>query len=347
MKIRFWGIVRVMLGLLVGLSLAQVSRAATTGPSNNIGFSVSAQLPKNQVNTAHTYFDLQLSSGQSQTLKAVIYNVTNRDIQVKTGIHTAYTNGNGVIEYVKPTTVFDPSLKLQIGQLTRVQGKSVVTVPANGTKVVTAQVKIPKTAFQGTMLGGWYFEKLTEKVTSEVKGSMNVRNQYSYVIGMKYSLGKTPKPALKLGQVEPKVVNEHQAIVADLRNVSATINQNLSLTTTITSKATGDVVKTVKKASVQLAPNTVYHYPLLTGTSALKSGHYQLKMIVKGQSQRWVLEKDFTITASAAKKLAHQSVENKGLNSIWLVVAGAVGMLVIGGLLAGLVFFLRKRRRDE
>ncbi|MFC6293698.1 DUF916 and DUF3324 domain-containing protein [Lactiplantibacillus daoliensis] len=346
MKTRFWGIVSFVLSLLFGLAFAQVSRAAT-GPSNNIGFSVSAQLPSNQLNKDHSFFDLKMTAGQTQTLKTTIYNVTKRDMKIKTGIHTAYTNDNGVIDYVKQAKTFDPSLKYQLGRLTKLTGEKVVTVPAESSKVVEAQVKIPKTDFQGVMLGGWYFEKLDEKVTSEVQDSMNVHSQYSYVIGMKYSFGKAPNPELQLAKVGLGLKNAHQAVLSSLRNVSAVIVPNLNLETTITDKATGKVAKKEKKSNVQLAPNTVYSYPLLVGSSGLKPGDYHLQMTVKNKAHHWKFEKDFTITPAAVKKYKHQSVENSGISPIWLVLWGAIGMLIVVGLVLWFFYFLKRRTHTK
>jgi len=85
MKKLAWG------GALVaaGMSFSLTAQAAKTTQSNEIGFSVAAKLPKNQLHAKNSFFDLKMTPGKTQTLKTVIYNVTNRDIKVKTAIHTA------------------------------------------------------------------------------------------------------------------------------------------------------------------------------------------------------------------------------------------------------------------
>lgn len=94
--------------MISGLSAVVPAQAANTDTSNNIGFSVAAQTPKNQIDKQATFFDLKMTAGQTQTLQTRIYNTTNRDIRVAMGIHTAYTNSGGAIEYVTPAKSMMP-----------------------------------------------------------------------------------------------------------------------------------------------------------------------------------------------------------------------------------------------
>lgn len=344
---RFWGIVSLGIGVVMGLISGQVGYAATNAPANNIGFSVSAQLPSNQLKTGQSYFDLKMQSGQKQTLKAVIYNSTKRDIKVRTNIRTAYTNQNGAIEYITAAKTFDPSLKFSLAKLTKIDGNTVVTVPANGTKTVTAKVKMPTTDFQGVLLGGWNFEKVDEQVTGHVDGAMNVRNQYAYMIAMKYTLGKVPAPKLLLAQVKPGVDHGHQTIFPILRNVSAVIVPKLTLKTKITDRKTGKLVKQATKHDVRLAPNSVFKYPILMAPKQLAAGHYHLKMTAKNQQGHWTFEKDFDITASAAKKYRRESNEHREIQPIWLVALGVLGTLIFGAIIALIILIIRRHRQAK
>lgn len=183
---RWLGAILVMIS---GLAAVVPAQAANTDTSNNIGFSVAAQTPKNQIDKQATFFDLKMTAGQTQTLQTRIYNTTNRDIRVAMGIHTAYTNSGGAIEYVTPAKKYDASLQYRVDQLTKIKGPTTVTVPANGSKLVSAQTTMPTKDFNGALLGGWYFKRVDQKVTGEVKGATNISSEYSYVVGIKYGLG--------------------------------------------------------------------------------------------------------------------------------------------------------------
>ncbi|MFB9768667.1 DUF916 and DUF3324 domain-containing protein [Lactiplantibacillus modestisalitolerans] len=336
--------------LMTGMGLMVTARAAQAKntPSNEIGFSVSAQLPKNQANKKNSFFDLNMAKGQQQTLKTVINNTTDRDIKVRMGINTAYTNNNGVIEYMTAAKVFDPSLKVRVGEITTIVGPKTVTVPANGSKTVSAQVKMPAKQFNGTLLGGWFFKRVSDKATGSVKGTTNLKNEYAYVIGLKYRSGQEQQPTMKLGKVEAGMINYHRGILAELRNPAAVVISNLKMNTTITSKNSGKVVKKATKQAVQMAPNTLYDYPVLTGNQKLQAGKYHLHMVVKNQAHRWVFDRDFMITQQSAQKYNKASVDDNGISIWWLVALGALGMLILILIIIGIILLIKKQRqRDE
>ena len=336
----------LQIGNVTGLAAGSTSRTSTkTTQSNDIGFSVAAKIPANQIDQRNSYFDLKMSPGRQQQIQTTIYNVTNAEIKVKTAIHTAYTNGNGIIEYVTPTKHYDPSLKYRMDQITQVQGPTTVTIPANGSKVVTATIKMPKAAFNGVLLGGWYFKRVTNNVTGSVKNSMNIANQYSYVIGMKYTSGTVPAPKLQLDTITAGMQNYRRGVFPQLRNVTAVIVPKLTVTAKLTSVNNGKVVKTFKQKNVQLAPNSVYKVPILTGTKRLQAGTYHVHLVAKNADHHWRFDKDFVISTATADKYNKASVDNSGINVGWFILFGALGMLIIGLVGFLLFFWIRKRRR--
>ena len=342
-----WVVTGLLVGLGLSVSLPAKAAKHSQGTQGNVGFSVAAKIPKNQINKKNSFFDLKMKKGQTETLRTVIYNSTNKDMKVQTRINTAYTNTNGSIEYVSPKTNYDSSLKYKMSDLTKINGTKTVTVPANGSKTVSAQVTMPSQQVNGVILGGWYFKRVDDKVTGSVKGAMNMKSQYSYVIGMKYTSGQTPKPNMLLGNVKAGMINYHRGIIAELRNPTAVMIPNLTTKTTITSKSNDQVVKKATRKSVQMAPNTRYDYPILLGDAKLQAGKYHLHMTVKNSDHEWTFDKDFTITAAAAKKYNKASVDNNGISIWWLIGLGALGMLVIVLLVLWLIFFVKKRRQKK
>lgn len=337
----FWRMVGILSGtvLLLGGSI-KASASALVDP---IGFSVAATIPENQLDKNDSFFNLSMHSDIEQKLTSTIYNVTNHEIKIEMAIHTAHTNENGVIEYVHPLKQADASLRYRMNDITKISGSKIVTIPANQSKKVTAIVKIPKTNFDGVIQGGWFFKKIDDKVTGNVEGTLNVESQYSYVIGLKYTLGKVPAPRLMLESVEPGLKNYHQSIFSNIRNTAAVMIPHIDTDTTITNKATGKIVQKEKKADVEMAPNSGYHYPISTHDKNLEAGTYHLHMIAKNKSNRWIFDRDFTITKSVAKKYNSAAVVNHRVNIWWFVLSGALGMLLIGALGLFLFFMLRRR----
>jgi len=333
----------LVMGIVLGglVSLVPKADAAT----NNVGYNVAAKIPSNQIDKQNSFFDLRMNSEKTQKLQVRVYNITNQDIKVETAIHTAWTNTTGAIDYVKPAKSYDATLRYKMSDLTKIQGKKTLTIPANGSKVVTATVKIPKTNFNGVILGGWYFKRVDSKVTGNVKGANNIRSQYSYVIGMKYTMGKVPNPAMALGKVTAGQSYARRGVIADLRNTSAVIIPNLKLTTSITNRDGAKLVKKVKQENVQMAPNTTFNYPVLYGDMKLKAGHYHLHMVAKNTDREWVFDRNFTITQAQANE--YNKDANAGI-SIWLLVAlGALGMLILVLLILLIIYLIRRKRRKD
>lgn len=336
--------VSVLLGVLGIFNGSARAADDRTPRNNNIGFSVAAQIPNNQVNKKNSFFDIQLNAGARQTLKTTIYNTTNRDIRVRTAIHTAYTNQNGTIEYVTPAKQFDQSLQYKVSDLTKLMGPATVTVPANGTKVVSATVTMPRRAFDGVLLGGWYFKRVDQPVTGTVKNTTNVRNQYSYVLGLRYASGRTPAPDLKLATVRAGLANYHRGIIVTLRNVAAIMIPNAVIKTTVTNEDHETLFNNVTQKGVQFAPNTRFENPLLVGNRPLRAGRYRLHMLVKNKDHQWRFNRVFTITQADAQKYNHNSVDHPGLKTWQLVALGAVAMLLVVCLIL-LLYGLIKRRK--
>ncbi|MCI1553428.1 MAG: DUF916 and DUF3324 domain-containing protein [Levilactobacillus sp.] len=336
-------IVLMIVGGIIGLLAPVASQAAV---NNDIGFNVAPKIPKNQIDKNKTFFDLAMKSGQTETLRTRIYNLTAQDIRVKSVVNTAWTGSSGAINYVNAAKKYDPSLRYKMSELSQVQGPQVVTVPAKGSKLVTVKVKIPQTNFNGNILGGWYFERVDHKVTGNVKGAGNITNKYAYVVGMSYTMGQLPNPDLKLGKVAAGLSNYHHGVIANLRNPTAIIVPNLKMNTTISNRDGGKTVLHVKKDNVQMAPNTVFSYPLLYGKTKLVAGHYRLHMVVKNTDRTWVFDRNFTVTKAQANKYNADSVDNSGI-SIWLLIGlGALGMLILMLLILLIIYLIRRRRRD-
>ncbi|GKT03079.1 DUF916 and DUF3324 domain-containing protein [Furfurilactobacillus entadae] len=312
--------------------------------TNNVGYSVKAELPDNQIHKDNTFYDLKMTPGQEETLKATIYNLTNKDITVSTAIHTAYTNSNGVIEYVKTTKTYDSTLKYKMSDLTKLRGPATVTVPANGHKEVTAQVTMPKDdKFKGVILGGWYFKRTDQTATGNVKGSMNIQNEYSYVIGMKYTVDKEVDPTMAMGSVSAGMTNAHKGVFPTIRNTSARIIPNMTVKSKIINKQTGKTVKTLTKKNVQMAPNSGYRIQMLYNQDTLQPGKYKVDITAKNADHAWHFTKDFTISQQEAKTYNKKDVNNKGISIWWFIIGGALGMLIL--VLLGIwIFFLIRNR---
>lgn len=65
----------------------------------DMAYSVKANLPENQRNNEHTYFDLFMKPKQKQTISITFENHSENPIELEVNYHAAQTNDNGVIDY--------------------------------------------------------------------------------------------------------------------------------------------------------------------------------------------------------------------------------------------------------
>lgn len=331
------------MGIVLGLIMTRFS-AYASDKTSDIGFNVAATLPTNQINKNDSFFNLAIKSGSTQKIEAKIYNLTNRDIQVETGIHTAFTNSNGNIEYNQTLKNADASLKLRMNEITKVDGPTKITIPAASFKKVSATIKIPKTDFNGVIQGGWFFKKINNKVTGTVKNSMNFTNEYSYVIGLKYVLGKIPEPKLVLSRVQPGLKNHHQNVFPEIRNTAAVMIPQMTFKNTVTDNASHKVIQQIKKNHAEMAPNSAYEYPIFGKQTTLRAGNYHLHVLVTSLKSKWIFDRDFTISKAVAEHYNRASVDSKSKSAQWFMILGA-GLTFIAIALLILVYWIIRKLR--
>lgn len=85
-------------------------------------------------------------------------------------------------------------------------------------------------------MGGWYFKWVDDKVIGVMEKSINVKNEYLYVIGLKLFLGKLLIFNLCLGLVKVGLNNYYWSIIVVLCNFVVRIILNLKIWMVIINK---------------------------------------------------------------------------------------------------------------
>ncbi|EAH0768589.1 DUF916 domain-containing protein, partial [Listeria monocytogenes] len=213
--------------LLVTCSNFTEVRAA----EGDVGYSVQAHIPANQIDKRQTYFDLKMQPNQKQTVEIDVMNSSNEEIQVEAAINYASTNRTGVIDYTKnDLTKKDKSLEYPLPELAKIpDDQKLLTIPVNGKKTVQVMIEMPAESIDGVVLGAVEFKKKNTKETKKTKG-VSLKNEYSYIVGMQLAESdKQVKPHMNLLSIKPALLNYHTAIVANLQNDQPVILENLSI----------------------------------------------------------------------------------------------------------------------
>lgn len=127
----------------------------------DVGYSVQAHIPANQIDKRQTYFDLKMQPKQKQTVEIDVLNSSNEEIQVEAAINYASTNRTGVIDYTKnDLTKKDKSLKYPLPELAEIpDDQKRLTIPVNGKKTVQVMIEMPAEKVDGVVLGAVEFKR--------------------------------------------------------------------------------------------------------------------------------------------------------------------------------------------
>lgn len=96
---------------------------------------------------------------------------------------------------------------------------------------------------------------------------------------------------------------------------------------------------------MQIAPSSIFQFPLYYNKEEMKAGTYTLKMIVKSNEQEWNLSKKFVIKEDTANKLNKTDVVQNADSNTNIMVYIIIGLTILIICLVILVFVLFKKRK--
>lgn len=320
---------------LIGFSLTGVAA------ENQADFSVNAEQSVYQVDKSKTYFDLSLPVNESVPLVIHVTNNSEEAIEVAGELSPATTNINGVVEYGKTQNQLTSSVPFDITKVASFE-KEKQTIAPKQTVDFVVNVSVPTKDYAGIVAGGITLRDVTEeKTSSETKGMF--KNKFAYAIALLVHGDKTPvENAVTLKEVTPTQVNSRNVVSAAIENKTANYINKVSIEASVTDTS-GKEVLNEKKEDMQIAPSSLFQFPIYYEKQEMKAGKYTLTMTVRSEKQEWQLKKSFTITEEKATALNKTDVSEKeeSRNVQWLVL-GLVGIIFL--LLIILIVVLRKKR---
>jgi len=339
MKNKIW-----QLGLLIGILLGSLTLVAK---ADNLNYTVTADLPKNQITEKVSYFDLLVKPSQKQTLTIRIKNSDSQAHRYVVSPNRAITNDNGVIDYSHNNAKADPSAKFDLN--TALSGKQTITVPAKATKKVAIKVAVPKQGFEGVALGGI---SVTQAVSAAKKSSgMTIQNQYAYVIGLQLQTHTPIKiaPKMKLLGVRAKQIDYQNYVTATLQNTQPVIMHDLKIKSYVTAADSSKKVLTTNKDHLAMAPNSQFNFAIGDGSKPLQAGNYTMHLSATAGNGKyhWTFTRNFTISEQRAKTLNQSAVGQKAQpNYFWWFVGLGVVIIALLGTIIGLLLKNRRHKQD-
>lgn len=352
------GILITLIVIILSLSISSI------GVASEFNFSVSPEIPNNQVDKNQSYFDLKMSPGQQQELSIKMKNATKKDVTVELSVNSAATNSNGVVEYGGSEVEADETLKYNLKDYVKIPDS--ITLEPNSEKVLKLSVNMPNESFNGLIAGGISFKEKKEDSDSakaDESQGLSIENEYSFIVALLMRQSeKNIAPDLVLDRVKAGQINSRNAILMNLQNPKPGYLNQLAVKAEITEKGSSEALYAYENSGMQMAPNSSFDLPVFLEGKRLKGGAYTLKLTaygelddkgeyVLGNSQdgaearylySWNFEKDFFIEREVARELNKTDVTIEKDNS-WLYIL--LGVLILAILL--LIILLLKRNREE
>ncbi len=330
---------KLMITIALFLPLLEI-----TAQASELNFSVIPIIPETQFNKNKSYFDLKLGAGQIQDLEVTLKNSTDKSISVETTLNRATTNLNGVVEYGKTNTEKDSSMVNNIEDYVQIREQEVLLNP-NEERTIKLKVTAPKEEFEGVMVGGLTFKEKIGAMEKEKKNdTLTIENEYAYVVGVVlHGNLDVAKPQLALNEVEASQVNARNVINANLQNKTSTYINKMEINAKITKKGSKNLLYSVEKKDMQMAPNSNFNFPISLQGKRLEQGIYTLEMEVTSLTETWEFRKDFAITKEAADKYNKMDVSIEKEDTyryLWILI----GILFIT---TGIVYLIYLNRKNE
>ncbi|MBO0440337.1 DUF916 and DUF3324 domain-containing protein [Candidatus Enterococcus ikei] len=294
-----------------------------------------------QVDTTKTYFDLRLNPEETHTLAVKVTNQSDQQRTINTQVKTATTNTNGVVEYNNSDQYQSVDLPYDLSQLVETKTPKITLAP-HESKNVEYEITMPKKDFAGVLSGGIIFTSENEDKPDKSKAGVAIKNQFGYVIALVLHGENEVTSDLELSKVSLGQVNNRNVVFAHLTNPKAAYLNRLNLTAKIKKKNTNKILYETQKSDLQMAPNSVFNYPVSLQETEFKPGKYLVAVHAESKGRTWDFEEEFEIKAEEAKKMNNQAYIRQDKKNFWIYI---IVFLVLLALI--LLYVLYKKRQKK
>ncbi|WP_086313711.1 hypothetical protein A5821_001244 [Enterococcus sp. 7F3_DIV0205] len=311
-------------------------------------YSVSANIPENQVDKSQTYFDLRMKPEQKQDLTLNVSNSGDKEITLNIIPNIATTNQNGVVDFSEKDREIDSSLTHPITKL--ISGEQKITLAPKEKKTVTFNLQMPKEKLSGKIVGGFYvYKDEADEESKSSEGGVQITNKYAMVVGLQLTEDDEPvKAELTLNTIQPDLINYRTAVTANLQNTKPTFVNDLKVVAKVSKKDSVEVIHQTTKEEMAMAPNSNFDFPISWDNQELLPGKYMLDLVATTKDDEWAFKQEFEITSKEAKKLTEEAIEVEKAPNYWAIggiIAGSI--LAVAIMIIFIVLLYKKRKKKQ
>lgn len=309
-----------------------------------IPYSVTPLFNDHQIDKTKGYFDLLVKAGRKEKIAIKLLNHSAKNVKIRITPHTAKTSANGTIDYSGMALKNTENLVASFEKIT--SSEQLVVIPPRKSQEVSFTIDVPKQAFEGILLGGFYIqeEQDSDQQQGGQESNVAIKNEFSFIIGCQLRMGTNQQVPKKfaINDVHLDTYGGYFSVVTEIANIAPTLVSNFLLKGEIINE-TGQSIYTFKKEPFSMAPNSVYSLPEAVKKDLLKPGSYKIKGHITSQNKqkKWLVTKSFTVTAKERNAVMKESLEEQTSDRLFLAIA--VGIIV--GLLVCLLVILIKKKK--
>lgn len=307
------------------------------------GFTIEGVPNDHQIDKNVGYFYLKENPGERDHIKIKLINSSEKEKTLKLKVVDANTNSNGVIDYTG-SLANSHLLKNPLTNFLNFNTQE-VKVPARETKLVSANLLVPKNSFPGVIVGGIVVSENNNENSNNKKDSIS--NEYSYTIGViltnenKIELFKNI--SVELRSVYPTLFTGKKVVQANILNPNPYIFSKAEVKGAIYNEDGKTKIKENYLNNVSIAPYSVLPFQIDWQKDDLKPGTYIFKGSVKTEENTWDFEKKFEIKNTEAKKINEESVF-KVVLPIWFIYSGYFVILI--NIIGSFYIIIRKVKKQ-
>ena len=326
----------ILVFVLVGLCLG----ATKVKAADHADFSVRVEKSTYQVDTTISYFDLAVPTNKNVDLIVHVTNNASHEITIKGQLAQATTNVNGVVEYGPTKNKLTKNIPFALSDVAKFEA-STKKIAAKQMADFIVHLNIPTNDYAGVVAGGLTFSDVSEQTK---KHSGVFENRFAYAVGLVlHGNQAAQKNDLALKKVTATQFNSRNVISAKINNLTSNYVNQVKLTAKLLDANQKEVLSETKE-NLQLAPDSVFNYPLYYNQQDVKSGTYTLDLTLESKGYVWHFTRDVKITLKKAIVLNKTDVTKKPSNNLNLIYI-LIGIVVV--LLLIIIFLVFKRRKDE
>lgn len=329
----------VLLVLILMISLCLAPQAQAAVANNAAEFTISPVYPTEQQAGNTGYFSLAVHPASLVPVKVKITNTNQHQaVTYRLKVGNATTNPDGSINYANFKAKKDSTAQYQLTDLVpQAQRKQTVTVPANQSRIVTVNLRLPAQTFKGTIAGGVYVARLTNSAQKQA-GNFQTQNHFAMTLPVLLTEHPHAKRIAKMRLDQVKV--QAGQVNARLHNVRPVLFGKLHIQARVTKAQQTKVIAKKTVTNYQVAPNSAFDFLVTDPNKPLNAGHYTLTMQLRSGPRHWHFTRDFTVKASQSAPLTKR-IGWFGLPLLLWLIGGGLSLVI----LALVAVILRQRKK--